>query len=172
MRMTRGRCSFELPEGFRLVESPDKDGGPRCQACSGQVDQWISVTLVMEDAKDPQELSFEPRDMDPAAYPMSLSLTSVPGGVGGNPMQHAKQIRDVLGGRLQGFKTKLMQECEVSKSPGAKAWFSFETNFRLDQLIYIWKLGGDTAKAIMSVAEVQVEDAWPLLTRFVESVEL
>lgn len=174
-RIQYGRCSFVLPDGFIVQEgashvNPHSPGSMHC-VDGAKVPVCITLTSTAVHPGEPV-FSLRPEDMNPDAYPVSITLTSLMAPNDACPLDHLRKGADVLRGYYKGFKVGYCKKSRVGEYPAARAQCSFVTNFKIFQLIIAWLVDKELVTCTMMVSESGVEKGWKELQRLVDSVSL
>lgn len=173
-RIQVGRCSFIPPEGFVVqkeasITSPHPSGYMTCTDGTTPVCITLTSTKVYPDVPD---FSNCPEDMNPVAYPVSITLTTFMAHGNAYPMDHLRKTDQVLQGHFKNFKISFYKKYMVGKYQAALSQCSFVTNFRIYRLNCAWFAEKELFVSTMMVTEPGVERGWNDLRRFVESVRL
>ncbi|MEE8481186.1 MAG: hypothetical protein V3T59_08110 [Desulfobacterales bacterium] len=169
-----GRCSFIPPEGFVVqkessLTSPHPSGYMTCTDGTTPICITLTSTKVYPDVPD---FSNCPEDMNPVAYPVSITLTTFMAHGNAYPMDHLRKTDQVLQGHFKNFKISFYKKYMVGKYQAALSQCSFVTNFRIYRLNCAWFAEKELLVSTMMVTESGVEKGWKDLRRFVESVHL
>jgi hypothetical protein len=174
-RVQYGRCSFVLPDGFVLQERASH-GNERFSDCMyGNDGEKAPVCITLTStAVHPDEPVFTllPEDMNPDAYPVSITLTSLVAPQNVCPLDHLHHTADVLQRYYKGFEVGYCKKTRVGEYSAACAQYSFVTNFKIFQLIIVWRADKELVTCAMMVSESGVEKGWKELRRFVDSIRL
>ena len=174
-RIQHGRCSFVLPEGFIVQERASYvNAHPSCSGhCIDDVKLPVCITLTST-AVHPNVPVFSllPEDMNPDAYPVHITLTSLFVPNDACPFDHLRQTADVLRGYYRGFEVSFCKRSRVGEYPAARAQCSFITNFKIFQLIIVWLVDVELVTCTMMVPVSGVEKGWKKLRRLVDSIRL
>lgn len=173
-RIQIGRCSFIPPEGFVVqkeasLTSPHPSGYMTCADGTTPICITLTSTKVYPDVPD---FSNCPEDMNPVAYPVSITLTTFMAHGNAHPMDHLRKTDQVLQGHFKNFKIGFYKKYMVGKYQAARSQCSFVTNFRIFRLNFAWLAEKELVVSSMMVTESGVEKGWNNLRRFVESVRL
>ena len=174
-RIQYGRCSFVLPDGFIVQErashvNAHSSGSMHC-INGAKVPVCITLTSTAVHPGEPV-FSLRPEDMNPDAYPVSITLTSLMAPNDACPVDHLRKTADVLGSYYKDFEVSYCNKSRVGEYPAARAQCSFVTNFRIFQLIIVWLADKELVTCTMMVSESGVEKGWKELRRFVDSIRL
>lgn len=161
-----GRFRFELPAGFQVQ-------GPKPVAGTG-TEAVVSVLLCQVHGPSPARfpLADNPGDLDLAGYPVTISLTALPAQYTAVPRRHLEQMARAFIPHLSDFKTHFNEPAQVGDHGGAKAHFSFTTNFPIHQLVVVWRIKNTLITATMMAAGDLVDRQWKTLERFCTSVRI
>ena len=173
-RIQVGRCSFIPPEGFVVqteasITSPHPSGYMTCTDGTTPICITLTSTKVYPDVPD---FSNCPEDMNPVAYPVSITLTTFLAHGNACPMDHLRKTDQVLQGHFKNFKIGFYKKYMVGKYQAVRSQCSFVTNFRIFRLNFAWLAEKELVVSSMMVTESGVEKGWNDLRRFVESVHL
>ncbi len=173
-RIQVGRCSFIPPEGFVVqkeasITSPHPSGYMTCTDGTTPICITLTSTKVYPDVPD---FSNCPEDMNPVAYPVSITLTTFMAHGNTCPVDHLRKTDQVLQGHFKNFKISFYKKYMVGKYQAALSQCSFVTNFRIFRLNFTWLAEKELLVSTMMVTEQGVERGWNDLRRFVESVRL
>jgi hypothetical protein len=172
-RIRFGGCSFIPPEGFIVQEdaSLPNPSVSTCEHCLNATKPSVSITLIST-AVHPEvpDYSESPEDMHPAAYPPTLTLTTVPECGNVSPLDHLRSTGAVLKDHLEGFKTDYCRNDVVGGSPAACSQDCFHTNFRILRLNLVWIIDGMLVTSTMTLTEPGRKKGWRDLRKFAESV--
>lgn len=174
-RIRYGRCSFIPPERFILQEEASiihsEDGC--CKDSTRQVKPAFSITLIKTVAHTGvPDYSQTPEDMNPDAYPPTLTLTSLPGQGNASPLNYLRNTGEVLKSHFKGFNVDSCRNDVIGNFPAARSQESFLTNFRIFRLTFAWMINGMMLTSTMTVTQSVVEKVWADLRLFAESVRL
>jgi hypothetical protein len=172
-RIEYSGCSFVPPEGFVIQEEAsyvssdtstaaevfDRRKSPLCIT--------LASTAVYPDVPD---FSESPKDMNPDAYPVTLTLNTFVAHFTASALDYLRNAGEELKKHFSAFRTDLCEEAKVGEFPAARAQYSLVTNFRIFQLHYAWLVNSMLVTATMTVTESGVEKGWGNLRAFVESV--
>ena len=172
-RIRFGGCSFIPPEGFIVQEEASlaDPSASTCEDCFNETKLSVSVTLIST-AVHPEvpDYSESPEDMNPDAYPPTLTLTTFPECCNVSPRDHLRNTGEVLKDHLEGFKTNYCKNDVVGGFPAARSQYSFQTNFRILRLNLAWIIHGMLVTSTMTLTESGREKGWRDLRKFAESV--
>jgi hypothetical protein len=170
-----GRCSFVLPDGFIVQERAshvhEHPPGFLYYIDGAKVPICITLTSTAVHHGSPV-FSLLPEDMNPDAYPVSLTLTSLMVPHDACPFHYLRKTADVLRGYYRGFEVSFCKRTRVGGYPAARAQCSFVTNFKIFQLHIVWLVEKELVTCTMLVSESGVEKGWKKLRRFVDSIRL
>jgi len=174
-RIQYGRCSFVLPDGFILQEGAshvNAHSSGRMHCVEGaKVPICITLTSTAVHPGVPV-FSLLPEDMNPDAYPVSITLTSLMAPNDACPLDHLRKTADVLRRYYRSFEVSFSKKSRVGEHSAARAQCSFVTNFKIFQLIIVWLADKELVTCTMMVSESGVEKGWKKLRRFVDSIRL
>lgn len=170
-----GGCSFVSPEGFVIQEEAsyvssdtstelelfDRRKSPLCIT--------LASTAVYPDVPD---FSESPEDMNPDAYPVTLTLNTFVAHFTASALDYLRNAGEELKKHFTDFRTDFCQETTVGEFPAARSQFSYVTNFKIFQLHYAWLADAVLVTTTMTVTESGVEKGWADLRNFVESVTI
>jgi hypothetical protein len=133
----------------------------------------VCITLTST-AVHPDEPVFSllPEDMNPDAYPVSITLTSLMAPHNARPLDHLRKTADVLRRYYKGFEVSYCKKTRVGEYSAARAQHSFVTNFKIFQLIIVWLADKELVTCSMMVSESGVKKGWKEMRRFVDSIRL
>ena len=168
-----GGCSFVPPEGFVIQEEAsyfssdastgaelvDRRKSPLCITLAG--------TAVYPDVPD---FSESPADMNPDAYPVTLTLNTFVAHFTASALDYLRNAGEELKKHFTDFQIDFCQEDTVGGFPAARSQFSYLTNFRIFQLQFAWLVNAMLVTTTMTVTESGVQKGWDDLRKFVESV--
>ena len=169
-----GRCSFIPPEGF-VVQKESSLTSPHPSGYMTCADGTIPICITHTSTKiypDVPDFSNCPEEMNPVAYPVSITLTTFMAHGNAHPMDHLRKTDQVLQGHFKNFKIGFYKKYMVGKYQAALSQCSFVTNFRIYRLNCAWFAEKELLVSTMMVTESGVEKGWNDLRRFVESVHL
>jgi len=166
--------SFELPSGFEIQPdySPDENQNPdQTNTPPGKVSESTCMTICKPASPPPSifPISENPDDLNPAAAPVTIALTSIPVKYVGPPLRHLQQSTRVLPEYLNAFRVTTCEPYQVGNHEAARVHFSFETNFRIDQFIIAWHVDAEIVTTTMTIPECDPETGWQILLPLVES---
>ena len=167
-------CSFISPEGFIFQEKASAASSYAINFGDHihKIKPNVSITLIKPVVyPDLPDYSESHEDMNPDAYPSTLTLTTQPWERSVSPLHHLRNTRDVLKTHLEGFKSDFCRNHVFGTFPAACSQESFLTNFRIYLLNIAWLINAILATSTMIVTESAVETGWTHLRRFVNSVE-
>lgn len=174
-RIQYGRCSFVLPAGFIVQEGASRvnahPGGSLHSIVGAKAPVCIALTSTNLHPGTPV-FSLLSEDMNPDAYPVSITLTSRMMPTDACPLNHVRKTVDVLREHYKGFEVGFCQRNKVVDYPAARAQCSFVTNFKIFQLLIVWIVDKELVTCTMMVSESGVEKGWKDLERFVDSIRL
>jgi hypothetical protein len=172
-RVQYGGCSFVPPEGFVIQEeasfgsSDTSIGEEFVQMSKSPLCVTLTSTVVHPDVV---EFSESPEDMNPDAYPTTLTLNSYLAHFTVSALDYLQNTGEVLKKHFKNFQTDFCEEDKVGGFPAARAQCSYVTNFKIFQLHFAWLAKAVLFTATMTVAESGVEKGWANLRSFVESI--
>ena len=161
-----GRVSFQPPDGFSVQGAEPETGiGGRAATC---------VLLCQPPLDEPAHfpLGDNPGDLDPAGYPVTISLTALPAQYVAAPRRHLEQMARAFTRHLPDFKTHFNEPLQLGDHSGARGHFSFTTNFPIHQLVAVWQIGETMITATMMATAPMVDRQWKALERFCATVRL
>lgn len=173
-RIQVGRCSFIPPEGF-ILQKEASLAGPHPSDYMICTDGTPTVCITLTSTKvypDVSGFSNCPEDMNPAVYPLSITLTSLMAHGNVCPMDHLRRADQVLQGHFKNFKIDFYRKYMVGEYQAAYSQCSFVTNFRIYRLNCVWLTEKELVVSTLQATEPGVERGWKDLRRFVESVRL
>jgi len=164
--MQYGRCSFEIPQGFELLES----GSRLTDNFHG--DNTVCITLISKYSNIACEplLSEHLEDLNIGAFPATLMLNTFISGKNPNPGAYAQLKARELGKHLEQFKIVFCKPHKIRENTGVKAQFSFVTNFKMEQIQIIWAVKSELAVTSMVTSSININAKWELMEDFVESI--
>lgn len=174
-RIQFGGCSFIPPEGYAVQEEVSLPGPTvsNCSHCINKTKPSVSITLIGTTVyPDVPDYSESPADMNPDAYPPTLTLSTIPESPNVPPLDYLRSTGEVLKGYLEGFKTDYCITDVVADLPAASSQEYFSTNFRIFRLNIGWVINGTLLISTMTTTESGVDKGWIDMRRFVESVKL
>jgi hypothetical protein len=118
------------------------------------------------------DFSESPKDMNPDAYPVTLTLNTFVAHFTVSALDYLHSAGEELAKHFTGFQTDFCQEDRVSEFLAACSQCSYVTNFRIYQLQFAWLVNSMLVTAAMTVTESGVERGWVDLRSFVESVTI
>ncbi|MBI9082845.1 MAG: DcrB-related protein [Desulfobacterales bacterium] len=161
-----GRVSFQPPDGFS-VQGPEPESGDGCKGAT-----CVLLCQTPRDVPAHFPLADNPGDLDPAGYPVTISLTALPAQYAAAPRRHLEQMARAFTRHLADFKTHFNEPVQVGEHSGARGHFSFTTNFPIHQLVVVWQMRKTMITATMMAPDDQVGRKWKTLERFCDSVRL
>ena len=174
-RVQYGGCSFVPPDGF-VIEEEASFGRSNASVSEEFVPRRkspFSVTLTSTAVHpDVVDFSESPEDMNPDAYPATLTLNTFVAHFTASALDYLHNAGEVLKKHFKNFQTDFCKEDEVGGLPAAQAQCSYETNFRIFQLHLAWLVNAVLVVATMTVTESGVEKGWADLRGFAESVTI
>ncbi len=174
-RIQYGRCSFVLPDGFIVQERAsyvhEHPSGSLHGIQGAKVPICITLTSAAVHPGVPV-FSLLPEDMNPDAYPVNITLTSIMAPWNAQPLNHLRTTADVLRKYYKGFEVGFCKRSRVGEYPAARAQCSFITNFKIFQLFIVWLVDVELVTCTMMVPESGVEKGWKAVQGFVDSVRL
>lgn len=174
-RVQYGGCSFVPPDGFVIQEeasfgisnaSVSEEFVPRTKS---PFSVTLTSTAVHPDVVD---FSESPEDMNPDAYPATLTLNAFVAHFTASALDYLRNTGEVLKKHFKSFQTDFCKEDRVGGLPAAQAQYSYVTNFRIFQLHFAWLVSAVLVTATMTITESGVEKGWADLRGFVESVTI
>jgi hypothetical protein len=174
-RVQYGGCSFVQPHGFVIQEeasfgrSDTPIGAEFVQRRKSPLCVTLTSTAVHPDVAD---FSESPEDMNPDAYPATLTLNTFVAHFTASAPDYLRNTGEVLKKHFKSFQTDFCEEDKVGGFPAARAQCSYVTNFRIFQLHFAWLANAVLVTATMTVTESGVEKGWADLRSFVESVTI
>ena len=174
-RIQYGRCSFVLPDGFIVQEQASHinahpSGSMHC-IDGAKLPVCITLTSTAVHPSAPV-FSLLPEDMNPDAYPLSITLTSRMAPNDACPFNHLRKTADVFRRCYKSFEVGFCKRSKVGEYPAARAQCSFATNFKIFQLLIVWLVDKELVTCTTMVSESGVEKGWKELERFVDSIRL
>ncbi len=168
------RCSFIPPEGFVVqkegsLTSPHPSGYMICTDGTTPICITLTSTKVYPDVP---YFSNCPEDMNPVAYPVSITLTTFMAHSNARPMDHLCKTDQVLQRHFKNYKIDFYKKYMTGKYQAARSQCSFVTNFRIFRLNFAWLAEKELVVSTMMVTETGVQKGWNDLRKFVESVSL
>ena len=174
-RIQYGRCSFVLPDGFIVQERASHVNAHLSGSmhCIDGAKSPVCITLTSTNLHPRAPVfSLLPEDMNPDAYPLSITLTSLMAPHNACPLDHLRNTADVFRSHFKGFEMSFCKRSRVGEYPAAHAQCSFATNFKIFQLLIVWLVDKELVTCTMMVSESGVEKGWKDLERFVDSIRL
>jgi hypothetical protein len=174
-RIEYGDCSFVPPEGFVVQEeasyfsSDTSTGAELVDRRKSPLCITLASTAVYPDVPD---FSESPADMNPDAYPVTLTLNTFVAHFTASALDYSRNAGEELKKHFTDFQTDFCQEDTVGEFPAARSQFSYLTNFRIFQLQFAWLANAVLVTTTMTVTESGLEKGWTDLKNFVESVYL
>jgi hypothetical protein len=172
-RIEYGGCSFVPPEGFVIqeeasyVSSDTSTGAEVFDRRKSPLCITLASTAVYPDVPD---FSESPKDMNPDAYPVTLTLNTFVAHFTASALNYLRNTGEELEKHFSAFQTDFCEEATVGEFPAACAQYSLVTNFRIFQLHYAWLANSVLVTATMTVTESGSARGWTDLRNFVESV--
>ena len=174
-RVQYGGCSFVQPDGF-VIQEEASFRSPDTSKDSESVERRrspLSITLISTAVHpDVVDFSESPEDMNPDAYPVTLTLNTFVAHFTVSALDYLRNTGEVLKEHFQNFQTDFCEEDKVGGFPAARAQCSYLTNFRIFQLHFAWLANAVLVTATITVTESGVEKGWADLRSFVESVAI
>ena len=174
-RIRYGRCSFVLPDGFIVQERASRVNAQPSGSlyCIDGAKAPVCITLTSTNLHPRAPVfSLLSEDMNPDAYPASITLTSRMAPTDACPFDHLRKTADVFQSHYKGFEVGFCQRSRVGEYPAARAQYSFITNFKIFQLLIVWLVDRELVTCAMMVSESGVEKGWKELEGFVDSIRL
>ena len=174
-RVQYGGCSFVPPDGFVIQEEASYG---RANAFTGEElvqrrKSPLCVTLTSTEVHpNVVDFSESPEDMNPDAYPATLTLNAFVAHFTASALDYLCNTGEVLKKHFQSFQTDFCNADSVGGLPAAQAQFSYVTNFRIFQLHFAWLVNAVLVTATMTVTESGLEKGWANLRSFVDSVTI
>ncbi len=174
MRFQWRAFSFELPPGFEIQPefTPPGPQAPPC-ACGQEHGDASAKCLTICKPAGPVTgtlpFSKNPDDLNPGTARVPIVLTSLKSRYVGPPLRHLQQTVQVLPEYLANFRVTTCEPCRIGNHPAARAHFSFETNFRIDQFTIAWHVADEVISATMTIPECDPESGWAILQPFVDT---
>lgn len=174
-RIEYGGCSFVPPEGFVIqeeasyVSSDTSTGAEVFDRRKSPLCITLASTAVYPDVPD---FSESPKDMNPDAYPVTLTLNTFVAHFTASALDYLRNTGAELEKHFSAFRTDFCEETTVGEFPAARAQYSLVTNFRIFQLHYAWLVNSVLVTATMTVTESGSARGWTDLQNFVESVTI
>ena len=174
-RVQYGYCSFVPPGGFVVQEEasfgrPDTAiGAEFVQRRKSPLCVTLTSTAVHPDVVD---FSESPEDMNPDAFPTTLTLNAFVAHFTGSALDYLHNTGEVLKKHFKNFQTDFCKEDKIGGLAAARAQCSYLTNFRIFQLHFAWRVSAVLVTATMTVPESGVVKGWADLRTFVESVTI
>ena len=172
-RIEYGGCSFVPPEGFVIQEeasyasSVTSTGAEHFDRRKSPLCITLASTAVYPDVPD---FSESPKDMNPDAYPVTLTLNTFVAHFTASALDYLRRASEELKKHFVGFRIDVCEDDTVGEFPAARAQYSLVTNFRIFQLHYAWLVNSMLVTTTMTVTESGLEKGWGDLRKFVESV--
>jgi len=171
-RIEYGRLSFELPEGFYVLEEASllapQNGADQDTDLLGIP---ITVTLMGTTAQpDVPDYSESASDMTPDAYPTSIALSLREPGE--PPMAFLRNMEKVMKCYFTGYKIHFFENTRINDFSAARSQSAYQSNFKIYRLNYAWHTDHKLVTACLTVPESRVRDGWDTLRDFVLSVNL
>ena len=174
-RVQYGGCSFVPPDGFVIQEEASfgRSDTPTGEAFAQKRKSPLCVTLTSRAVHpDVVDFSESPEDMNPDAYPATLTLNTFVAHFTASALDYLRNAGEVLKKHFKSFQTDFCKEDKVGGSQAARAQCSYVTNFRIFQLHFAWLANAVLVTATMTVTQSGVEKGWAELRSFVESVTI
>ena len=174
-RVQYGYCSFVPPEGFVIQNeasfggSDSANGAELLDGRKSPLCITLSSTAVHPDVPD---FSESPEDMNPDAYPVTLTLNTFVSHFAASALDYLRNAGEELRKHFTDFRTDFCQEDTVGEFPAARSQSSYLTNFRIFQLQFAWLVDALLITTTITVTESGVEKGWADLRNFVESVAI
>jgi len=174
-RVQYGGCSFVPPDGFVIQEEASfgRSDTPMGEEFAQKRKSPFCVTLTSTAIHpDVVDFSESPEDMNPDAYPATLTLNTFVAHFTASALDYLHNTGEVLRKHFENFQTDFCEEDKVGDFPAGRAQCSYVTNFRIFQLHFAWLAKAVLFTATMTVTESGVEKGWANLRSFVESVTI
>jgi hypothetical protein len=174
-RVQYGGCSFVPPEGFVIQEEASfgRSNASMSEDFVQRRKSPLSITLISTAVHpDVVDFSESPKDMNPDAYPATLTLNTFVAHFTASALDYLRNTGEVLKKHFKSFQTDFCKEDRVGRLPAAQAQYSYVTNFRIFQLHFAWLVSAVLVTATMTITESGVEKGWADLRGFVESVTI
>ena len=170
-RRQLGRCSFVVPGGFQVQEdaSPVSDHPPESMADIEGAKPPVCVNLSA--VPDPDREG-DPEELDPAAFPASVSLTTLPAEYNPDPFEYLAKADEELSKCTDHYRVDFRNPGDIGGRQTAVGQSSFETNLRIYRLCVAWIADSDLVTVTMVISEPGVEEGWRALKDFAGSVRL
>jgi len=171
-RIEYGRLSFMPPEGFSVLEDASILGyKPGADHDSGDPGTPATVTLIGTAAHPGvPDYSESPSDMNPNAYPASITLSiNEPGG---SPMACLHSMERVMKSHFTGYEVHFFKNAKIGDLPAARSQSAYKSNFKIFRLNYAWHMNSQIVTACLTVSESSVRKGWNDLLAFAASIRL
>jgi hypothetical protein len=171
-RVQYGYCSFVPPEGFVIQNeasfggSDSSNGAKLLDGKKSPLCITLTSTAVHSEVVD---FSESPADMNPDAYPVSLTLNTFVAHFTVSALDYLRRASEELKKHFAGFRIDFCEDDTVGEFPAARAQFSYLSNFRIFQLHFAWLVNAMLVTATMTVTESGMAKGWRDLREFVES---
>lgn len=172
-RIEYSGCSFVPPEGFIIQKEGsfgEADSAKSTELFNRRKSPLcitLASTAVYPDVPD---FSESPEDMNPNAYPVTLTLNTFVAHFTASALDYLRNTGEELEKHFSAFRTNFCEEATVGEFPAARAQYSLVTNFRILQLHYAWLVNSMLVTATMTVTKSGSARGWTDLRNFVESV--
>ena len=174
-RVEYGGCSFVPPDGFVIQEEASfgRSSASVSEEFVPRTKSPFSVTLTSTAVHpDVVDFSESPEDMNPDAFPTTLTLNAFVAHFTGSALDYLHNTGEVLKKHFKNFQTDFCKEDKIGGLAAARAQCSYLTNFRIFQLHFAWRVSAVLVTATMTVPESGVVKGWADLRTFVESVTI
>jgi len=172
-RVQYGGCSFIPPHGFFVQKEASLIHSESFGCEHAHDPATISVCITLTDSPahpEMAEFSQSAKDMNPDAYPETITLTTFKALPGVSALNYLRRTDEVLKHHFNGFQIDFYKIDAVGVFTAACSQCSFLTNFRIYRFNFAWIINEVLVTSTMTVTESGVEKRWVDLRSFVESV--
>jgi hypothetical protein len=171
-RIQYGGLSFIPPMGFEVLEEASRfatrNGEDQDTGVPGTP---ITVTLIDRTAHpDVPDYSESAHDMNPAAYPASLTLSIKE--QGDPPLVILRNMERVMKSYFEGYRIHFFQNERIGNHTAARSQSAYKSHFQIFRLNYAWHTNRRLAIACLTVTSSGVRAGWGSLRAFAISVRL
>jgi len=167
------RGSFELPEGFGVCREASLSGSSYsgCGHYPADTKEPVSITLIST-ATCPEVTNYSdhPENINSDAFSVKITLITQIAFNNFSPLDYLHNMSQTLSVFLNNFTAHFFGKEKSGNYPAARAEYSFQSNFRIFLLNFVWLVADELFISTMTITDSGVEKGGNTLQKFVESI--
>lgn len=170
-----GRCSFIAPEGFTLQEQASSSVNAVGDCGQARIEGKPPLTMTLSSSNIHPDIplySERADDMKPEAYPVSITLTTLPASDISDPLAYLQQSSKAFQAQPINYQQHFCRDEPFGDYPAACSQCSLQTNFKIFLLNFCWLIDHELVTVTITVSESGVEKGWADLRSFAGTVKL